>query len=1098
MTLKGLPARAADTLRAVGEPSTCTLAIVEALKILLLPSEYNAVPLAREGDVMISRSQKAQSAANSSAPRRGKKKPQISIHEVAEEVQTTLRLEQRLALATEIANVTLKSLTSAAGAPKLAQTLAQKRSSFARSSSSHSRSSTTTSPKCQTPLQSISINRTISSPYRQSKAKCASSQSDPYTPGIRAQSECCRIAFACLRSIQTSKSLGGKFAALQLEKGMSALIAKLLAIGFEDLAFKELRILKRRLETLMYAEARTQKAAVVGVVETSRQVGAQEDSGSQRVSMASLLEYDVEALTGPLLDLVIVSQLQAFKIINVKAHRPTLEAALKHLQLDQDHAVANLIVRQIDPKNIKKNADALRQLEGFTQSLFRLCPYTSQAKEKMPDSPSHVPSETAFQYQSLAFKIRLIWWNLSGHQPNIDKELLGPFARCLTAFCRQCKLSDSVKYKLARDAYVHILENSQPWTQAKKGDTTAITQILSDLALRVGKSEEAMNWTRSALSNVTDTNSPPLRRLALSCQLATMKLNLAFADDERSLLDLLGNIISDLQGDLRGESDELDQTLVTVMGLRKSTFLKVRKDCKSFQPMHMLSTTSILGRCAHISLLSARFLARYLGHEPDQAASERQGSRYQQRKAMAVHVAIPTIESVIFFAQLMAKSGNDLWLIIDSFIQDCIDIAAIFEGKSLSTQDINNLHAQNATHPHVSLSEAYWYRYLCVKASKGEVENHIRLLQSSINVLMERPLHEKVAGALQMKLDRLASTFTKVQDHQRGLTTYKDIICSGAQLGILRRTASIGSQVSPFTTLTSDSNAEIFLRALQAYSKTATRLNLAGQQVSSYLDQEWMPVSERGLLLEQQFISIGSNLTSSSTLAMYRADINALALLILALYTPQRYPIRRQNFILRLSYLSLLHPKLWEEPILNMILASAYQNPLLVSGTDDEELQGYANHSSSCQRLYAVLTRMSHKEQTIQDIIAEWGSLVGTCPDLKLLKASVYDFEAWLQQLELLSDYLALQGLESWRTSVIEILVKVYEIVHPTQCAEVVVKLIDLGILYARLGYSSHSGVILLKVQKYVDSCDVSALTLIRWHLAKAEYALASGDYNQR
>jgi hypothetical protein len=120
--------------------------------------------------------------------------------------------------------------------------------------------------------------------------------------GHRSIAECARIAFSCLRTLQASKISGIDFPDLQLENGMSVLIGKLVSLGLDDLAIKELRVLKRRLDS---AEGSKRSSASKGAVTANAQ------------TLSDMLDFGKAQFTGAKLGLVITTQLQILRLIDL-------------------------------------------------------------------------------------------------------------------------------------------------------------------------------------------------------------------------------------------------------------------------------------------------------------------------------------------------------------------------------------------------------------------------------------------------------------------------------------------------------------------------------------------------------------------------------------------------------------------------------------------------------------------------------------------------------------------------------------------------------------------------------------------------------------
>ena len=1092
MTRTELPAQAANILRGVGSTATCSSTVVESLKLLLLPTGPTIRPKPTEVNAARPKAKKLPAPPTKVANARTKKQPEVTVHECVEENYDTIRPQERLMLATEIFNVTLKALTNAIRNPQVPGTPKSKRRSLARSSSSASFSSATPT-RCPTPLQPISVNRIVQSPAKPGHFKRSSSGSLHDSSGVRAQAECARIGLACLRSVQAMDLFSARFAPLQLETGMSALIAKLLALGFDDLALKELRILRRRIEAL----------ASSGEGKAGKEVGKakskprEEEADPQKESLPALLKYTATSLSEPLLNLVTTSQIQTLKMLASRRHGPSIEAALEHLHLAVNYAPANLIERQIDLKEPKTRSIAAHQLEILAQTLMRMCPNPSKTADESTKTQPSISPQAALQLQSLASRIRLRWWILSGHQPNIEKEMIDPFSRFLGAFQRRCRLESNAKYAMAKDAYEMVSTGLRSMSDTRVHSFTALLKILTDLASESRRNEEATQWVKAGLANSEDFGGSPSQRCVLLCQLTTLHLRMSREGaDDKALLGSLKSAVGGLEGDLRGESAELDELLVAVASLRKAAFSIVQDRCKTFDPSEVLCDTSVFGQCVQAILVSIQFLARYIGKAPPQDASESKVTRYNERTKLASHVAPPMIESLVAIARLSVRGESSVWRSFDLGLRDCAELVTSLENASPGIRE-----AQKATSRslplHVSISQAYWFRYLALKSTVAEAKVLVPCLRTSIDLLSHQTDSEKTAGSLLMKLEKYALLCETMHDYQRALQTYEEVIKFSIDAGVVQRIADASAAALSPAALTGDRDFEQLSRTLSSYPKAASRANRNGVGAKIFFDATWLPPGQRGWLLEQQLTSMIAILLNRGPSSVSSDDLYTLTTALLSTYKKVIFPIRRLRISVRVLQLLSVRSTVLESSLVRTIVDELGQQPLIAAGCLDEHLQHFTTHLVSSRDAYILLRSDVLDYHLLETILANWCALVQQCPDWASLQKAVYDISGWLQQLELIADFLKVKGKESLRTSVLHLLVAIHEGAASTQCLDLVSKLTDLGIHYARLGYSGHGGVMLQKAQSYLDVSDVPSQLQVKWYLTKADYSLINGDLDR-
>jgi separase len=244
------------------------------------------------------------------------KATKVTVLEIPDAQSATLSIRERFGLATEVINATLRVLTEA-----IKSLPHQKRQSASKEGQSLSRSPSgrdaVPHSVFNTPLQPRSHNQAANAPTKTSRLSRTSSQVE--SSGLFAIAECARLGFSYLRSLQATKVVGAEIPPLQLENGMSALIGKLIALGFEDLAIKEIRILRRRLEAYRGE----------GKYEPEGGSAKQRDVKLEKEALASYLQFGNIDAGDAVLTLIVATQMHIIKLIsstkkpaNIEVSRP--------------------------------------------------------------------------------------------------------------------------------------------------------------------------------------------------------------------------------------------------------------------------------------------------------------------------------------------------------------------------------------------------------------------------------------------------------------------------------------------------------------------------------------------------------------------------------------------------------------------------------------------------------------------------------------------------------------------------------------------------------------------------------------------------------
>lgn len=1079
MTRKELPARAANILRAVASSTACTPATVESLRSFLSPTEAH-LQQQKKAPVKTSQPRKKSTTAASvkAVGARGRKQPAIFVLEVPGEGQDAVQAQEKATLATEVANVTLKALTEAIKRPPVQQ----KRTPLARTSSNAPVTNGLTS-RSQTPLQPLCINRVIDSPSKPSHLRRSSSTASVKNTldGIRAQAECARVAYATLRSMQASKELPA-LPSLQLESGMSALIAKLIVLGFDDLAVKELRILRRRLESSGEPSARIKPFSDVGPSSEGEKLDVK---GETLPCMLKFRKIDVE---GPLLALIIASQLHVLRILALRRDVSIVEYCLQHLQLDVPYSPAALIQRQVDAQNPESQARAARQLESLAQILLSLCPLsTTVNSNSAASSANDLSPEAAFRIQVLALQIRCAWWGLSGHQSNVSPEMIDPFARYLAAFHRKSKIERKAKYEMAKSAFHIISKGVQNVAGFREEMFYGVYQLLAASAQEALEHSEAIRWVRKSGKTATRYTASRTQLCILACRTATLQIRAAATISVEEVISTLQDAAGALAGDLQGESAELDELLIVVASLRKSTFSVVQESYRKSS-----TDPSILAEaCRSIVLLCLRFIIRYIGSGFGPAEHDKTLARREQRKRAAEQVAGPAVESVVAMARLAADAPPSLWEKLEAGLRDCFELATRLDDvvKEVAREEMCNTQRPSCF---VSISNAYWYRFLRLKQEAADPKILRDCLRSSIDLLKDRSTSDKIHGSFATKLERYGQIYENLREYGKASDAYERALSTQIEAGLLQKATEAAATRPLSVVFESGGKFGPLSRMLLAYPRIASRASASGQHRKPFLDPEGLRVDERGLLLEQQFNAVVLDLLDRGPPADCPSALGNLADKLLSLYTCKEFPVRRVRVIIRLLGLLLARPGLLDNDLKDQLLQESNIGP--TDNHADTDLLHLLPHLNTSRIVLVTLYAGVPNIEKVKMATAFWSQTAQGCSDWLALQTQVYDIADWLMQLELLADCLAMQNLELLRVSVLHLLVMIHEAAVPIQYSELISKLSTLGTQYLRLGYSGRAGLVLHKAQKYLEQSDIDAISILGWHMAYAEHALAIGN----
>lgn len=1092
MARKELPAQAANIKRAVETSTACTSTTVESLKSYLRPIETSSPPEKNISTGTGCSGQKRPLSRTQPIPtRKNGRKPGAKSAEVTQEQPTFPQLQDRVTLATEVVNVTLKSLTEAIRSPIPKETRLRKLSTKAGASLANA-----LQPVC------TNIASKLSEGARQPRGSLfAASESLPQ--GLRAQAECARVALSALRSFQTHKAMGRELPYLQLEKGMSALIGKFIALGFDDLALKELRILKTRLIQSISPTSVEQEAelAFEPKLPEEKQVPAKGET------LAGLLQFQVPEVDTPLLELIITCQLQALKLIASKSNCGGVEAAVKHIWLAVPYSPANLIERMAGAST-ENRTKAARQLELLAQSIAALSAGRSVSQAVPDPGPSRkISPHTNFSIQTLALEVRRRLWQFTGHRADILKELAEPFSRILGSYHRLGELPPNQKYESAITAFQSLfpsIETAKCLTSPKsvsrelsrehshEHSLLAVYQTLSDLAQECGNYEAAVQWIQRSLKTPTSNTSSSPRICASLCRIANLRLR-AFTKvrSDEQLLDSLTDAIYSLEGDIQGESRDLDDLLLALSSLRRQAFIVIQ-DQKS---PHKKSTgaSKVLEKCPELIFVGVKFLRRYLGRDSTHEEDDKAVTRHSHRRRLVWNNAGAFFETVVAMARLCLLNPADEWGKLDASLEECNKLAtALVNSRPHKPSEYIDHGLKELSL--IPLSNAYWYRYQYLKQNSAADQDIRRALFFSIEILKSRPCAERLAGLLPVKLERAGIVHEAARNFAEAARDYAEALRLQIEGGFLSLAADAAATRSVSETLSEKGDQSLLGRLLLAYPRVALQANSQSPVVEAVFDSPSLPSSHRGLLLEQQLTAVISIVRDQTMSGAICEVLQSLASTILTLYSDTEFPIRRLRAGTRLLQIYFTNSTALEPEIMEQILRSEIALSDANHVGSDSGLHKFSAHLLNSRVLYLGLRDKILDLKSLEGSLTSWSRILRSCCDYTALQSQVDDISEWKLQLDSFAEYLEMQGLGLLRVPVLHILIMVNEIMTSTEPSTVVSLYSALGSEYVRLGYASQAGHALHRASKYIVDSKISGQAKLKWKLAYAEYALGLGN----
>jgi separase len=986
------------------------------------------------------------------------------------ETLQALNEQQRLVLATETVNATLKSLSQALKSQSKPKSPIKNVTAPQNSLDAPVRSSRTPSSKSQRALKPRSPNvEKHPSPLRKAV------ELGPNDP-TRATAECARIAFAYLRTHQKEQNRGTPD--FQLENGMLALIGKCIAHGLEDVALKELRILKTRLDEYIgrnLATAATKKPA-------PRKVDQEKEA------VAGLLRFQDMRVDDPVVPVVINHQLYVLKIMVAQKKPRSVEAALEHLKLSTPYSLVNLLVSQA--KNPELRNKSARQLESLAQTLFSLCPSVASADDAAATNVKLcVNADAALQSQTLALRCRLYWWQIAGHKPNVDKELWAPFSKCIAACSRRAGQDTALNYQRAKSslkqletAWRECMDLAEISTDEADSPSLKMTyRSLSQLAQAANLTAEAMEWTTALPLGLPDTFSPE----TASRTIRLAALGLSGNDGVR----LLESAIRTLHGSLKGGSSTLDNLLVEVTGLRKSAL----KACVQEVKKGKTELSSLGNICCEAIFGCLRFLIRYLGPSPSTSSDVHTIKRYQERVILASKVAKAFVDSVIVCIKSRVQLGNLEYEKSDTVLRDCFLLITELQGTDKTDETGYEFHKE-LQFPLVTISNLYYNLYQHQTKSPGASRSAgLTPLRRSIEVIRGRTAVEKDHAQFSVKLDRLAELFYNSGHPKEARSAIDESIREHVEAGHLHAAAESSTTCSLLEIAYAESQSSLLVKVLKQYEHIAIKYSSSEESNTGFFDNADLLPEERGLLLEWQLAFASQTVQKSRNLedGLVRR-CRSLVTLLLNIYSPESYPIRRLRVAVAASRLIAEQPLILDEVVAKDVEA-CLRMPRSPLGKDTG-LQKYRVNLLAMLRAAKALRSVPVNILELETSILDWQTVLDSCASTESLLNSIDDLEAWIAQVSVTTDYLEMQGIHRLLIPTLHLLSKVHELKPERNHSSIIQTQSKLALVYLRLGYSGKAGLLLAKTEPLLEQSDTRSDVIVRWYLTYAEYALEIGN----
>ncbi|THY14260.1 hypothetical protein D6D01_08162 [Aureobasidium pullulans] len=893
----------------------------------------------------------------------------------APDATTTLTVLERYKLATEVVNVSLKVLTDA----------------------------TKTSPSS-------------SSPSPKPKKTALS--------GLTTVAECARIAFAHLRSARSATD-----ESLQLEKGMLALSSKLVVLGMDTLAMKELRMLKACLH--------------------KRSEGANLASTSEKETLATLLSLECRTTDVDVMSLAISYHLTVLRLIAKSGPPATIEASLPHLLLDNDISPASLMLRCAE--QTKDNTKAATHLDTVSKLILSMCPSPSASMDHDAQSFKTCASpHTVFKLQSTALLIQKKWWPLAGHKADLSRELHEPLVRFLDAYRRRVGDEGLDAYNEAVNAVAALVDLDQKKSSVTNSLPIALYRSLSALAESFGMQDEALRYTES-MSLASDSTKNSSSTILFKIRSLALSLHRDAHLDPTSIRNQMKFCRSALKDD-RPTMISMDDLLVELTKLRKITVKLLTPDLGRQTTTEIDQQLSAL--CETACLCTSILLWCVKGTDSKEYAN------------VASKLVSPFVSSSIYACKSLISSHDHIEVILGNL--------------EVCTQLIDLQSDSEAEHLVVNISNLLWRCFqLLNTASEEPSVLAIRCLQTSVDVLRDRSPVYQEAGFLAAKLEKLGSV-------SKSCSIFAESTRVQLQSGVLRDLKQDANQKPLSTILQTHSKAQLLKRHLHEYHTIAAK----DSENISFFDDESMDRLERAALLEIQLALFEEDLFKPSHRRRITTDLQQLCNRILEIYDANDYPLRRARVCARVLRYSNEFPGLIGEKTKEIAMTSQIVDGSL---GQDHGLEPYAVYLRTSLSLTQAFQAKEASVEEIAKWTKALSLLSESTTDWKSIVTRVDDVDILVSELQFAASFLAMKGKDGSRLEALQALSHIHHLRPTPERSSILHASSQLALQYLRLGYSTEACRIIDSEEPLSSVPDIPVLAKLEWHLAKTETWTALG-----
>lgn len=965
-------------------------------------------------------------------------------------VEARLSAHERLVLATEVFNTTLKTLSDAV---KLSSSKRQN------------------DPRPSTLFQHTSPNNAGRSPKKSRLSKYTQPDATAVDQGLLSVAECARSALSCLRSLKSEQGQDEQGLNIQLEQGACVLAGRYLSLGLNDLAYKELRALKRRIQAYLDS-AGSKKAAGV-----SRKTAAQEE---EKERMSDLLSFTNIGNAKTVLGLVVTFQSNALRLLAAEKRPATTQKVCSAMQLSDSSSPGRVIMAAVDSGSLTKDKAAL-QLQLLSNTILSVA-----SAQQTDDSKDRLRPITTLTLQLLSMEMRGMGWKLSGHICDEGKELWDPLSRYLASFAHHNKGIEKSEFAILYKTIVRlqsaIAKPERKSSTAQLHSVTRIATILGQLAQDAGCVEEALKLFIEAVKPLSDGQC--LSLATVRCKIASLNFQqMKSSKSHGEIASAVSEASAALALQLKGSAGDLDELLVEAAKLKKISMAWLGDAVTKDKGKGVAD--DIPNRIREYLYGFLRFLRRYVGRQPSEETEQKEHETFEKRVTACKNIILAAIDSAVAMGKLSVMSQNPPWDDMLSILVDCQRLLMTIGVASKNSDSDSGMGL-------VKLSNLFWSRYIREKECGKDYRSLVPLLKHSTSLLSGCSASQRNTGFAALKYERLAHLYMDGNMGAESDKAFCQSITEHIDAGALDQVAVDAAGNYPHRASQDPKSGGFMLgRAISGYMRMKLRNKSSESQV---LDDQQLGLEQRGLVLEWQMGLLTELHLHAYSDETFRGMFNSVVSKLLDIYSCETYPIRRMRAMLCAMRFLLERPSALEPEVLESIVNECADFSEDGSFGNDYKLAAYSTHIRNALQLTVRLHQGNLQAFELNHIISSWSCMVANCPDWNSLGSCVVDVDYWILQLKAIVDYTEIHGLWKVQLSALELVLRVTELQELGDFSEAIIVLSRLVLQYCRLGHCKKASGLLTRADQCLRDNEVSCLATLSYKLARGEYHLETGE----